>query len=89
MRGADGALLVRVHAQPGARKTELMGLHGAALKIRVCAPPVEGRANEALAEFLAERFSVSRLDVRLVSGEKSREKRFEIRGSRLDPADLL
>ena len=89
MRGADGALLVRVHAQPGARKTELMGLHGAALKIRVCAPPVEGRANEALAEFLAERFGVSRRDVRLVSGVKSREKRFEIRGSRLDPADLL
>ena len=86
---ADGAVTLRVHAQPGAKRTEVAGLHGAAVKIRVAAPALEDRANAALVEFLAGRFSVARREVRLLSGDRSREKRFEIRGSRLSPAEAL
>ena len=88
-RSAQGALLVRVHAQPGARRTELAGLHGDALKVRVGAPPVDDRANDALIAFLAETFGAARRDVRLVSGDRSREKRFEIRGAQIAPETLL
>ena len=80
---------MRVHAQPGARATEVAGLHGEALRIRVAAPAIEDRANEALVEFLAEAFKVPRRAVRLASGTKSREKRFAISGSAVDPATLL
>ena len=86
---ADGAWAIQVHAQPGARRTEVTGLHGDALKIRVQAPALEDRANEALAEFLAERLGVARRDVTLVSGARSREKRFAVRGAGVDPARLL
>ena len=58
------------------------------MKVRIAAPPVEGRANEALVEFLARLFEVARRDVVLVAGETSRQKRFEIRASRVDPASI-
>jgi uncharacterized protein (TIGR00251 family) len=86
-RTPDGRLVIDVHAQPGARRTEVVGLHGEALKIRVSAPALEDRANEALAAFIAERLGVARRDVTLVSGAKSRSKRFAVAtsadGSRL------
>lgn len=84
-----GTLLLSVHVQPGARRTEVAGLHGNALKIRLAAPPVEGRANAALVEFLAERFSVPERQVTLIRGQKSREKVVEITGSALKPEALL
>lgn len=87
-RLADGTIVLAIHAQPGAKRTEVSGLHGDALKVRVAAPALEDRANEALVEFLARRFGVARRDVTLVSGAKSREKRFEIRGSAVDPEGL-
>ena len=77
-RWAGADLELFVHAQPGARTTEVQGLHGAALKIRVRARPVEGAANEALVEFLAEHFQVPRRRCVLVSGDTSRQKRFRI-----------
>jgi uncharacterized protein (TIGR00251 family) len=61
----------------------------AQLKIAVQAPPVEGRANSALIEFLAERFGVARSHVELVSGELSRSKVFLVRGVSLDRAEKL
>jgi uncharacterized protein (TIGR00251 family) len=64
------------------------GPHGDSLKIRLMAPAVEGKANEALAAFLAGAFGVAKRDVRIVSGERSREKRVEIRGGALDPRRL-
>jgi uncharacterized protein (TIGR00251 family) len=85
----DGTLLLHVHAQPGAKRTEVAGLHGESVKIRLAAPALEDRANAALVAFVAERFDVPRRDVTLVSGAKSREKRLEIRGSALAPADAL
>ena len=80
---------MRVHAQPGAKRTGVAGLHGGALKVRVAAPALEDRANQALIEFLANAFAVPRRAVTLVSGEKSREKRFAIAGSAVDPGSLL
>jgi uncharacterized protein (TIGR00251 family) len=71
-------LVLRIHVQPGAKKTEAAGRHGDALKLRLAAPPVEGKANLALIEFLADAFGVPRRQVTLLSGEKSREKRVRI-----------
>ena len=87
-RRADGTVVLFVHAHAGAKRTEVRGLHGDALKISVAAPALEDRANSALIEFIAERLGVSRRDVTLASGAKSREKRFEIQGN-VDPARLL
>lgn len=84
-----GSLLITLHVQPGARRTEVAGLHGDALKIRLAAPPVEGRANAALVEFLAERFAVPQRAVSVVRGKQSREKVVEISGSSLGPETLL
>lgn len=77
----DGSLSIRVHVQPGAKRTQVAGLHGDALKIRVAAPALEDRANDALIEFIAKRLGVAKRDVTLASGAKSRDKRFEIRGA--------
>lgn len=74
--GSD--LMLLVHVQPGARRTEFAGLHAASLKIRVQARPVEGAANAALLEFLAAAFEVGRRQAELVSGVTSRDKRVRI-----------
>lgn len=87
-RAADGALVLRIHVQPGARRTEVAGLHGDALKVRVAAPAAEDRANEALVAFIARRLGVARRDVSVTAGARSREKRVEVRAA-ADPALLL
>ena len=75
----DGVAL-RIRVQPRARKSEVVGLHGGALKIRLQAPPVDGKANQALLRFLADRLGVAASAVRLVSGEKSRDKTLLVSG---------
>ena len=86
---ADGVTLA-VRAQPGAKKTAITGIYGegetAQLKIAVQAPPIEGRANEALIEFLAKFFSSSRANVVLTAVESSRSKVFLLRGLTLAQA---
>jgi uncharacterized protein (TIGR00251 family) len=74
----ESAVTLTLHVQPGARKTEIAGLHGDALKIRLAAPPVDGKANAALIEFVAERLGLSKSAVRLTSGQTSRRKILEI-----------
>jgi uncharacterized protein (TIGR00251 family) len=74
----DGSVELNVHAQPGAGRTQITGRHGDALKIRVAVPPEHGRANDALAKVLAEVFGVATSAVSIVSGEKSRTKRFRV-----------
>jgi hypothetical protein len=84
LRATPDGVTLAVRAQPGAKKTAITGIYGegatAQLKIAVQAPPIEGRANEALTAFLAESFSVPRGAVELVSGELSRSKAFLLRG---------
>lgn len=82
-------ITLTLHVQPGAKKTAVAGLHGEALKIRLAAPPVEGRANEALLRFIADFFKVPLRDVELKQGEQSRHKRVEVRGSQINPDSLL
>ncbi len=69
---------LRLHIQPGAKKSEVVGLHGDALKIRLAAPPVDGKANEALLAFLSDRLGLPRAAFSLKSGQTSRRKVIEI-----------
>jgi uncharacterized protein (TIGR00251 family) len=78
---------LNVKALPNAGCDEVVGWHAGALKVRTRAPALEGRANAALAEFLADHLGLPRRQVTLVSGEKSRQKSFAITG--LDAAELL
>jgi uncharacterized protein (TIGR00251 family) len=87
--GKKKAVVVAVHAQPGAGKTELVGRHGDALKIRVAVPPERGRANEALGKLLAETFGVKPAAVSVISGETSRTKAFQVDGIDLETAEHL
>lgn len=82
-------ITLTLHIQPGAKRSEIAGLHGEALKIRLAAPPVEGRANEALLKFVAGLFDVPVRQVELKQGEQSRHKVVAIRGSTVDPERLL
>jgi len=75
----DG-IVVRIHVQPGAGRSAIVGRHGDALKVRVAAPPVEGRANDATRALLAEALAVPESDVELTSGQSSRTKRFRLKG---------
>lgn len=78
---ADGdGVILTLHIQPGAKKTELAGPHGDALKIRLAAPPVDGKANAALLAFVAAKVGVGRTAVELVSGQTSRAKRVRVAG---------
>jgi len=65
---------------PGARRSELAGVADGRLRVRLAAPPVEGRANEALVRFLAELLGVSREDVTVVAGGRSRRKLLRLTG---------
>ena len=86
----DGdALLLVLHIQPGARHSEVAGLHGDALKIRLAAPPIEGRANEALLRFIADSFGVPLRNVELKQGAQSRRKMVRVSASEVAPESLL
>lgn len=78
--GTDGSITLTLHIQPGAKRTESAGLHGDALKIRLAAPPVDGKANAALIDYLAERLGCGRAAVTLKSGQTSRRKVLIITG---------
>jgi uncharacterized protein (TIGR00251 family) len=75
-----GTITLTVRVQPRASKDEITGAMEGALKVRLCAPAVENRANEALVEFLADLLKTAKSAVRIQSGEHSRTKRVEIRG---------
>ena len=85
-RGAD--LLLDCHLQPGAKTLGFAGRQGDRLKIRISAPPVDGKANALLIAFLAEQFGVRKSQVSLLSGELSRQKRLLIARPQQLPAEL-
>jgi uncharacterized protein (TIGR00251 family) len=93
IRAAAGGVTLAVRAQPGAKKTAIVGVYGegaaAQLKISVQAPPIEGRANSALIAILADTFGLAKNRVELVSGELSRSKVFLLRGVMLAHAEAL
>jgi uncharacterized protein (TIGR00251 family) len=80
VRAVKGGILLAIHLQPGASRSELAGRHGDALKVRIASPPVDGRANEALVEFMAQLLGVPRAGVTIVSGRSSRRKLLSVEG---------
>lgn len=80
LRADEEGVTLTLYIQPGAKKTEVVGLHGEALKIRLHAPPVEGQANAQLIAFLALHLAVPKRAVTLLSGEASRAKRVRVVG---------
>lgn len=81
IEAAGEGVVLSLHVAPRAKRTEIVGLHGAALKIRLAAPPVDDKANWELLRFLADRLGVPSSAVRLLSGQTSREKRVAIAGT--------
>ena len=66
--------ILKLRIVPNARRSEVVGAHGDAIKVKVQAPPVDGKANEALCEFLAEQLQIPARSIEIVGGEKSRDK---------------
>jgi uncharacterized protein len=84
-----GSVIFAVRVQPRASKNEIAGELDGALKIRLQAPALEDRANQALVEFLAHVLRTPKSAVRLLSGERSRNKRVEVRGATAREIELL
>ena len=80
MTSKDGKVSFVVRVQPRASRDQIAGEYQDGLKIRLTAPPLDDRANEALRKFLASRLNVPVAAVRIATGERSRTKRVEIRG---------
>ena len=80
LKSQEGAVIFPVRVQPRASKDEVAGVMGGALKVRLRAPALEDRANEALCEYLAEVLKTPKAAVRILSGHHSRNKRVEVRG---------
>ncbi len=89
LREVDGAIMLAVHVQPGAKRSEIAGLHGDALKIRLAAPAIDGRANAALLAFVAQRLGLAKSAVELRSGQTSRHKVLWVLGARADAVRSL
>ncbi len=79
-------LILRLHVQPNAKRDEVIGLHDQRIRLRTTAPPVDGKANKYLQQYLAREFGVSKSRVRLISGDSSRLKRVRIESPQKQPA---
>lgn len=88
-RRSDDVITLTLHVQPGAKRSEITGLHGDALKLKLAAPPIEGRANEALLKYIGGLFDVPLRQVELKQGGQSRHKVVAVIGSKVDPETLL
>lgn len=84
-----GGVRLLLHVQPGASTTEVTGLHGDRIKVRVAAPPVEGRANAVLVAWLAERIGVPRRAVSVMHGELGRRKTVDVMGVNVAEVERL
>ncbi len=82
-------LLLEVRVQPRADRDEIAGLHDTRLKVRITAPPTDGKANTHLVRYLAKQFQVPRSRVQIVSGHSARNKRIRIHAPRRLPEVLL
>jgi uncharacterized protein len=83
----DGCVVFQIRVQPRSSRDEVAGVIEGALKLRIHAPAIENRANEAVIEYLAALLKTSKSAVRILGGERSRVKRVEIRG--VQPRDVL
>ncbi len=76
----DGSLVIPVRVVPRAKRNEIVGVEGGALKVRIAAPPVRGKANEALLELLAQALGVRKGQVEIARGQRARNKTVRVRG---------
>lgn len=76
----DGFLIIPVRVVPRAKKNEIVGMEGGTLKVRIAAPPVGGKANEVLVEFLAQALGVRKGQMEIVRGLRARDKTIRVRG---------
>ena len=84
LKEKEGAVIVEVLLQPRASRNELAGVQGGRLKIKVTAPPIEGKANEKLCEFLADLMGIGKQRVELIAGHRAKVKRVSISYASLD-----
>lgn len=82
-------LILTLYIQPGAKHSQIVGLHGDALKIKLVSPPVDDRANEALLQFIATQLNIPLRQIKLTRGKKCRRKTVEISEYTFDPQSLL
>lgn len=80
VRATPTGVRLELHVQPGASTTEVAGLHGDRIKLRLAAPPIDGRANEALIRWLSDQLHVPQAGITIVRGETSRRKSVDISG---------
>lgn len=80
IQAITGGVRISIYVQPRASRTEVVGLHADAIKLRVAAPPVEGEANEEVVRFLAKKLGVANSAVSVVSGGSSRRKVIDVSG---------
>ena len=80
LRSINGGCILTVHVHPGAKHNAITGMHEGALKISLTTPPSDGRANQALVVFLAERLNIPRTSIELISGPANRSKAFRLTG---------
>jgi len=83
----DGAVLVDVHVMPNAAKTQIQGLHDGALRVRLHAPPVDGKANLALQAWLADTLGIPKSAVELLRGATARRKQLRVAAGHVAQAD--
>ncbi|HZX36348.1 MAG TPA: DUF167 domain-containing protein [Thermodesulfobacteriota bacterium] len=83
------SLCLKIYVQPGASKSSISGEHDGYLKIRISSPPVEGKANEALVEFLSDAFDVKKSRIEILEGLKSRKKLLRISGVTMKDVEKL
>ncbi len=80
VRKTPMGLEIRLHVQPRAKRSEISGIHGGALKVKVTAPPVDDAANRAILEFFSSLLGISKSCLQITSGLKSRDKILQISG---------
>lgn len=80
----NGIFRLKLAVQPGAKHTDVVGIHDACLKIKISAPPVDGAANDEIVSFLSKRLGIKQRQVLLISGAASRRKIVEVQGVSLE-----
>jgi len=88
-RETESGVEIFLHCQPGSKKTEVQGIHGERLKIRLAAPPVDGKANEILIAWLANQLGIPKAKVQLTHGLTGRQKRVQIIGGTVEQLQTL
>jgi len=84
LRDTKKGVVIKVRVQPKAKRDEILGVEGGSVRLRVKAPPEKGKANQACINLLAKILSITKKEIKLISGAKAREKMFFIQNMELD-----